>query len=178
MTETGTAACDTTAPSFEDVYRTHAARVFRYCLSQVNSVHDAEDLAADVFAAAYRAYPAAEVGVSTVLPWLLRIARNAAIDLRRRHTRRTAIVDRYFGATSEADPTADVAEEIVLRDEVSRALAAMRHLSEKDRAVLGLRIAAGLPHAEVAAVLGITEHAATMAAKRALTRLRRHLASR
>jgi RNA polymerase sigma-70 factor (ECF subfamily) len=175
MTTTDTAARGTPTPSFEDVYRTHAARVYRYCLSQVSSAHDAEDLAADVFASACRAYPTAGVTVSTVLPWLLRIARNGVIDHRRRRTRRTAVVDRYFGAASEADP-ANVAEEVVLRDEVRRVLEAMRHLSEKDRAVLGLRVAAGLPHAEVAAVLGVSEHAATMAAKRALTRLRKHLA--
>jgi RNA polymerase sigma factor (sigma-70 family) len=65
--------------------------------------------------------------------------------------------------------------EVVLRDEVRRALAAMTHLSDKDRTVIGLRIAAGLPYAEVGAVLGISEHAATMACKRALARLQRHL---
>ena len=65
--------------------------------------------------------------------------------------------------------------EVVLRDEVRRALAAMTHLAEKDRTVIGLRIAAGLPYAEVAAVLGVSEHAATMACKRALARLQRHM---
>jgi RNA polymerase sigma-70 factor, ECF subfamily len=174
MTTTDTAALGTPTPSFEDVYRTHAARVYRYCLSQVSSAHDAEDLAADVFASACRAYPTAEVTVASVLPWLLRIARNGVIDHRRRHTRRTALIDRYFGAATEADPT-DVAAEVVLRDEVRLVIEAMRRLTEKDRAVLGLRVAAGLPHAEVAEVLGISEHAATMAARRALVRLRRHL---
>ncbi|MCA1655641.1 MAG: hypothetical protein LC635_04185 [Pseudonocardiaceae bacterium] len=47
-------------PSFEQVYRTHAARVYRYCLSQVSNRGDAEDLAADVFAGAFHAYVAAE----------------------------------------------------------------------------------------------------------------------
>lgn len=63
MTTTDTAALGTPTPSFEDVYRTHAARVYRYCLSQVSSTHDAEDLAADVFASACRAYPTAGVSV-------------------------------------------------------------------------------------------------------------------
>jgi RNA polymerase sigma-70 factor (ECF subfamily) len=112
--------------------------------------------------------------VGSVLPWLLRIARNGVIDHRRRHSRRAAVVDRYFGSATEADPV-DVVDEVVLRDEVRRVIAAMRLLSDKDRAVLGLRIAAGLPHAEVAEVLGVSEHAATMAARRALARLRRHL---
>jgi len=178
MTTIDTAASRAPTPPFDDVYRTHASRVYRYCLSQVRSSQDAEDLAADVFASACRAYPGSGVTAGTVLPWLLRIARNATIDHRRRLTRRAAVVDRYFGAESETDPTANVVEQVVLRDEVRRMLAAMTHLSEKDRAVLGLRVAAGLPHAQVAEVLGITEHAATMAANRALHRLRRHLEPR
>lgn len=162
-------------PAFDDIYRTHAARVFRYCLSQVSNRADAEDLAADVFASAYRAYPGADLTAATVLAWLLRIARNAVIDHRRRHTRRAALLSRFFGAESEADASVNVEGEIVFRDEVARTLAAMVHLSERDRTVIGLRIAAGLPYAEVGAVLGISEHAAIMAGKRAIARLRRHL---
>jgi RNA polymerase sigma factor (sigma-70 family) len=63
----------------------------------------------------------------------------------------------------------------VFRDEVAQALRAMRHLSERDRTIIGLRIAAGLPYAQVGAVLGLSEHAATVATKRALARLRKHL---
>ncbi|WP_291408203.1 sigma-70 family RNA polymerase sigma factor [Actinophytocola sp.] len=162
-------------PPFDEVYESHAARVFRYCLSQVSNRSDAEDLAADVFTAAYRAYAAADLTAATVLPWLLRIARNAVIDHRRRHTRRSALLSRFFGVQSEADPTVNVEGEVVFRDEVTRALAAMRNLSDKDRTIIGLRIAAGLPYAEVGEVLGISEHAATMATRRALVKLRRHL---
>lgn len=161
--------------SFEQVYRDNAARVYRYCLSQVNDRGDAEDLAADVFAAAFHAYPGTDLAPGAVLAWLLRIARNAVIDHRRKHTRRSALLNRFFGAESEADPKANVEGEVVLRDEVRRALEACAHLSEKDRTLIGLRIAAGLPYAEVGEVLGISEHAATMACKRALARLQRHL---
>ncbi len=172
---TGGSATATPVLPFEQVYRDHAARVYRYCLSQVSNRGDAEDLAADVFAAAFHAYAAAELTPGAELAWLLRIARNAVIDHRRRHTRRSALVARFFGGESEADPSANVEGEVVLRDEVRRALAAMTQLSDKDRTVIGLRVAAGLPYAEVGAVLGISEHAATMACKRALARLQRHL---
>jgi RNA polymerase sigma-70 factor, ECF subfamily len=172
---TATDLTEAPAPPFEQVYRDHAARVYRYCLSQVSNRGDAEDLAADVFAAAFHAFATAQVAPGAELAWLLRIARNAIIDHRRRHTRRSALLARFFGGESEADPKANVEGEVVLRDEVRRALAAMSHLSDKDRTVIGLRIAAGLPYAEVAAVLGVSEHAATMACKRALARLQRHM---
>lgn len=49
--------------------------------------------------------------------------------LRRRHTRRAALADRYLVQRSETDPTANVADEVVLRDEV-RAIARLRkHLA-------------------------------------------------
>lgn len=166
---------EVSARSFEQVYRDHAARVFRYCLSQVSNRGDAEDLAADVFTAAFHAHPGADVPREAEPAWLLRIARNAVIDHRRKHSRRSALVARFFGGETEADPKVDVEGEVVMRDEVRQALAAMAHLSDKDRAILGLRIAAGLSYAEVGAVVGLSDHAATMACKRALARLQRHM---
>jgi RNA polymerase sigma-70 factor, ECF subfamily len=166
---------ETRTRSFEQVYRDHAARVFRYCLSQVSNRGDAEDLAADVFAAAFHAYAGADVPLEAEPAWLLRIARNAVIDHRRKHSRRSALVARFFGGVTEADPKVNVEGEVVMRDEVRQALAAMAHLSDKDRTILGLRIAAGLTYAEVGAVVGLSDHAATMACKRALARLQRHL---
>jgi RNA polymerase sigma factor (sigma-70 family) len=161
--------------SFEQVYRKHAARVYRYCLSQLGNASDAEDLAADVFAAAFAGYPAAKLESAVVLPWLLRIARNAIIDHRRRHARRSALLARFFGGGSEVDGAVNVEGEVVLRDELRHVMSAMRHLSERDRTLIGLRIAAGLPYAEIGEVTGLSEHAATVATRRALTRLRRHL---
>jgi RNA polymerase sigma factor (sigma-70 family) len=162
-------------PPFEQVYREHATRVFRYCLSQVGNAGDAEDVAAEVFAAAFAAYLSSRLDVSVVLPWLLRIAHNEIIDRRRKHTRRSALVARFFGGQTDVDSSADVESQVVLRDELRRALGAMRYLSERDRKLIGLRIAAELPYAEIGEVLGMSEHAATVATRRALERLRRKL---
>lgn len=157
------------------MYRDHAARVFRYCLFQVSNWGDAEDLAADVFAAAFHAFVAAAVPPEAEPAWLLRIARNAVIDHRRKHSRRSALVARFFGGVTEADQKVDVEGEVVMRDEVRRALAAMTHLSDKDRTIIGLRVGADLSYAEVGAVVGLSGHAATMACRRALARLQRHM---
>jgi RNA polymerase sigma-70 factor (ECF subfamily) len=162
-------------PPFEQVYREHAARVYRYCLSQVGNACDAEDLAADVFAAAFAAYLGARLDGGVVLPWLLRIARNEVIDHRRRRTRRSALLARFFGGQPEIDRTVDVEGVVVLRDELSRALAVMRALSERDRMLIGLRLAADLPYGEIGEVVGLSEHAATVATRRALQRLRKRL---
>jgi RNA polymerase sigma-70 factor (ECF subfamily) len=159
-------------PLFEQVYREYAGRVYRYCLSQVGNASDAEDLAAEVFASAFASYHTARFAEGVVLPWLLRIARNEVIDHRRRRTRRTAVLTRLFGGESDLDRSADVEGEVVLRDELRQAIAAMAQLSDRDRTLIGLRVAAGLPYAEIGAVVGLSEHAATVATKRAMQRLR------
>jgi RNA polymerase sigma-70 factor, ECF subfamily len=156
---------------FEEVYRTYADSVFAFCWSQVGNHSDAEDLAADVFASAFAAYTSARPDPDKLRAWLMRIARNALIDHYRKNGRRSAIMGRFFsGSTEHADT--DVEGEIVHRDEVNHVIGKMRRLRERERLVIGLRVASNLSFAEVASVLGVTEHAATMATRRALDKLR------
>ncbi|HEX6684105.1 MAG TPA: sigma-70 family RNA polymerase sigma factor [Candidatus Limnocylindrales bacterium] len=159
-----------TSPPFDDVYRDYAATVYRYCLSQVGNQHDAEDLASEVFVSAFRDYE--RTRPDATLPWLLRIARNAVIDHYRRRARRGSVLARFLGRVSEVDLDADVEAEVVLRSEIQAVLAAMGRLRERDRELVGMRIAAGLSFGEIGRVLRISEHAATVATHRALQRLR------
>jgi RNA polymerase sigma-70 factor, ECF subfamily len=156
---------------FEEVYRAHADAVFAFCWSQTGSYSDAEDLAADVFVSAFAAYTAAGPEPGKVRAWLMRIARNAVIDHYRKNGRRSAILARFFFGWTECADT-DVEGEVIRRDEVTHVIRAMRRLRERDRAVIGLRIASNLSYADVAAALGMSEHAAHMAARRALEKLR------
>jgi RNA polymerase sigma-70 factor (ECF subfamily) len=158
---------------FEDLYRRYAPPVYRFCLSQVRDPSDAEDLAADVFAAAFVAYERTRPDVDRVLPWLLRIARNGAIDHHRRQATRRLTTARWFqrNGPHESSP-ADVEREVTLRSELREVLDRCQRLKARDRTLIGLRVAADLSFQEVGEVLGISEHAATMATKRALRRLR------
>jgi RNA polymerase sigma-70 factor (ECF subfamily) len=156
---------------FEEVYRTYANAVFAFCWSQTGSHSDAEDLAADVFASAFVAYTAADPKPGKVRAWLLRIARNAVIDHYRRNGRRSAILARFFSGSTECADT-DVETEVMRRDEVIHVIRVLGRLRERDRVLIGLRIASNLSYAEVASVLGVSEHAAHMATHRALEKLR------
>jgi DNA-directed RNA polymerase specialized sigma24 family protein len=60
----------------------------------------------------------------------------------------------------------------LLREELRHTLGVMRRLSARDRVLVGLRLAADLPYAEIGSVLGISEHTATVATRRAIQRLR------
>lgn len=168
--ETGERAADPL--SFEVVYRTHAARIYRFCLSQLGDPAEAEDLAAEVFVSAFAAYERTRPDPAAVAAWLSAIARNATIDHHRRRRRWSQLWARFLSVGSEADPSVDVEAAVLRRDDLRLVIAASARLRERERLLVGLRIAAGLSYAEVGQVLGLTEHAATMATRRALSRLR------
>jgi RNA polymerase sigma-70 factor (ECF subfamily) len=156
---------------FDEVYRAHADSVFAFCWSQIGNHSDAEDLAADVFASAFAAYATSGPDPEKLRAWLIRIARNAVIDHYRKNGRRSAILARFFSRADEHADT-DIEGEIIMRDEVTHVIGTMRRLRERERLVIGLRVASNLSYAEIASMLGVTEHAATMATRRALEKLR------
>jgi RNA polymerase sigma-70 factor (ECF subfamily) len=157
---------------FDEVYRDHADAVFRFCVSQVRDVDTAEDLAGDVFAAAFAAYQRVHPDPAGVRTWLFRIARNAVIDQYRREGRRRSLVAR-IGRDREFPDS--VEESVVQRFDLRSVVAAMETLRERDRQLVGLRVAGGLSYAEVGQVVGIRESAAKMATHRALERVRARL---
>jgi RNA polymerase sigma factor (sigma-70 family) len=153
----------------EAAYRQHAAAVYRFCLLQTGNAAVAEDLAADTFAAAQRALP--RMGqVDNVPAWLFTIARNMV----RNHRTRAGRFRNAFAKLTrlEGDRTRDVESEAGIREELRRAAEAVSGLRERDRLLVGLRTTSGLSYAEIAAMTGLTEHAATVATLRALKRVR------
>lgn len=175
-TGSGRLAADPTpnASEFEDFYREHADAVYRFCLSQLRDPAAAEDVAADVFVSAFNAMPRAELPDGAARPWLMRIARNAAIDAHRRER-----VHRSFLARQPRPGQGhDVEAAALLRNDLRQALDAVGRLRKRDRVLVGLRVAAELPYAEIARVTGMTENAAWMATQRALERVRKHLETR
>jgi RNA polymerase sigma-70 factor (ECF subfamily) len=102
--------------------------------------------------------------------WIFRIAQNTLRDHHRR-----ARVRRHTSLGSMRDLVADgpTAEERLLwEEEVSRLLAAVGELGERDREVIGLRYGSGMDTATVAQILGVRESAVRTRLWRALGRLR------
>ena len=153
---------------FERVYERHAGPVYRFCLSQTGNATIAEDVASDTFAAALAAYERVRPDQAGLRPWLFRIARNQAVDHRRRLGRARRFLDRQ---SRQSDPE-HVEDTALLRAELREVIAAMSRLPRRDRQLLGLRLAAGLSFAEIGTVTGMQEAAARVATHRALKRLR------
>ncbi len=157
---------------FDEVYREHADAVYRFCVSQLRDVATAEDVAGDVFAAAFAAYARVQPEPSGVRTWLFRIARNAVIDQYRREGRRRSLLAR-IGRDRQFEDSVEASAEV--RSDLRAICAALETLRDRDRQLVGLRVAGGLSFAEVGAVLGIRESAAKTATHRALEHVRARL---
>jgi RNA polymerase sigma factor (sigma-70 family) len=160
----------TERPAFDTIYRTHCRQVYRFCLARVTDPYAAEELAAEVFASAYAAYPRLVVDeIVGIGPWLTRIARNTVIDHHRRRGRRQAIADRYL--PSHEPESASVERQVLAREEIRTLGRCLSELSERDQQLIALRIS-GTTGAAAGQLLGLSPHAATVASGRALSRLR------
>lgn len=149
----------TTTP-FEQVVREHGPTVLRVCRAVLGS-SDVDDAWADTFLAALEAYPRLPADAN-VQAWLVTIARRKAIDHIRRSARRATPMAEL---PEQAGPDND-AMDLDLLDALAR-------LPNKQRLAVVWHHLVGLPHAEVAAVVGGTETAARRAAADGIAALRR-----
>jgi RNA polymerase sigma factor (sigma-70 family) len=147
---------------FEQVVDTHGPTVLRVCRAVLGPV-DADDAWSETFLSALRAYPDLPDGAN-VEAWLVTIAHRKAIDVRRADARRATPVDavpeRPGPSTAETDDAL---------------WAALRRLPDRQRLTVAYHHVAGLPHREVAAIVGGTEAAARRAAADGIAALRRAL---
>ncbi|MBN9141751.1 MAG: RNA polymerase sigma factor [Micrococcales bacterium] len=142
---------------FEAVYRRHLPAVSAYLARRVDR-SDVEDLAADVFAIAWR--KRASVAAGEELPWLYRIASYQVANHRRRRAIRANALALFV--VPDAAPAADAAFDG--DPELARA---WRSLGGAQREVLSLVVLEGLPVAEAAIALGISPNAASIRLHRA-----------
>jgi RNA polymerase sigma-70 factor (ECF subfamily) len=159
-------------PAFDEVYASHAASVYRFCLSQVGDAYAAADLTQDAFIKAFAAYERVRPDRASIRTWLVSIARNCCID-RHRQNGRWQLLLRHM--RQSRDRPMDVEQLANDRAELRRVNEAVRTLSGRDRELIGLRVAADLSYREVADVLRISEQAAKVATFRALKKLRSKL---
>jgi RNA polymerase sigma factor (sigma-70 family) len=147
---------------FEAIVARYGPTVLRVCRA-VLGPSAAEDAWSETFLAAMQAYPDLRPG-SNIEAWLVTIAHRKAIDQRRAEARR-------------AVPTGDLPER-PSADGVPGAWesdlwAALKSLPLKQRETIAYHYLAGLPYAEVAAVVGGSADAARRAAADGIAALRK-----
>ena len=162
-------------PGFDELIRPHRTELFALCYRMLGSVHDAEDVVQETYLRAWRAREQYDASRSSVRTWMYRIATNACLTALSSGRRRPL----PSGFVAESDPlqplergkevtwlqplpdslldTGDPARSAADRDSLRLAfMAALQHLSARQRAALILRDVLEFSAAEAAEILDTT----------------------
>ena len=140
------------APTWEQIFREHSARVYRLAYRLSGNRQDAEDLTQETFVRVFRSL--ADFSPGTFEGWLHRITLNLFLDMvrRRRHIRAHALPEDTERLPGTAPSPELIYANTHLDPEVHAALDA---LSSKFRLAVVLCDIEGLTYGEIAATLGI-----------------------
>ena len=154
---TGTAVFDATGdvatmPSWDELVRQHADRVYRLAYRLSGNPQDAEDLTQETFIRVFRSVQNYQPG--TFEGWLHRITTNLFLDMVRRRTRirMEALPEDYERVPSSDPDPGQIYADANLGPQLQNALDA---LAPEFRAAVVLADIEGLSYEEVAATLGV-----------------------
>jgi RNA polymerase sigma factor (sigma-70 family) len=165
-----------TAPSWDELVRTHSARVHRLAYRLTGNAHDAEDLTQDVFVRVFRSLSSYTPG--TFEGWLHRITTNLFLDMMRRKARIRfeMLSDDASERIAGHEPSpAQAYDDTHWDDDVQRALDA---LAPEFRAAVVLCDIEGLSYEEIAGILDIKLGTVRSRIHRGRSQLRTALAHR
>lgn len=156
--------------AFQRLYRLTSAKLFGICLRICGSREAAEDVLQEVYLIIWRRAGAFEPGRASPITWLATIARNRAIDWRRRHPHRIA------GGPEEAeavpDPRPDAVTGLLVEEGERRLLYCLDTLDGTQRETIRTAFFGGLTYAELAGRRGVPVGTVKSWVRRGLARLR------
>jgi RNA polymerase sigma factor (sigma-70 family) len=153
-----------TPPPFQRFLDEQREPVWRFLVASVGREH-ADDCFQETFLAALRAYPKLR-DAGNLRGWALTIAHRKALDHHRARARRPLPVEDVPESPAVAAAPSDALDADLTWERV-------RALPPRQRAVLTLRFAGDLTHAQTAAALGCSEEASRQAQRDGLKTLRR-----
>jgi RNA polymerase sigma-70 factor (ECF subfamily) len=154
--------------AFGDVYASHRDVVFRYLRARTSDEEEAFDLTALTFERALEALERYRPSGGGIRAWLLRIARNAAID----HSRKERLLVRGLPPEGLFPSVASAEDLVVAADERRRIRRLVAQLPDPQRDAIALRYAAGMTARGISEVIGRREEATQKLLSRALVRLK------
>jgi RNA polymerase sigma factor (sigma-70 family) len=149
--------------AFDELVLRYSPRLYGLIYHMTSNHEDTNDLLQDVFAKAYRSICNFR-GSSSFYTWMHSIAVNMTINFLKKRNRRQhpslndpdSLIENdpdFIAATSNGDPT----REVSIRELQRKLNDAMMKLSEDHRLVVAMFDIQGMPHAEIARILGISE---------------------
>jgi RNA polymerase sigma-70 factor (ECF subfamily) len=149
--------------TFEEMYETYAADVYRFALLLSGDRAEAEDITSDTFVRAWTSN--SPIRTVTLKAYLFTIARNQYLEQQRKIKRQVILYDIH------PDPAPGPERIVDSTFELRRVHRFLQTLPESDRTALILRAQNELPYAEIAKVLDISLSAAKVKVHRARKRI-------
>lgn len=148
------------AHAFDVLVERYHGKIYGLTYNMTSNREDAEDLTQDVFVKAFDALPRFK-GKSSFYTWLYRIAVNKTINYRKKRNRKRALSldsfdqeiktdEAYHDLTSKGSPLRSIS----LSELQIKLNEALQSLSEKHRTVVVMHDMQGIPHDEIAKVVG------------------------
>jgi len=160
-----------TGEAFSDLYEYSHLLVFRYiCGLRGGPTEEAEDLTAETFFRAWRAWDRFEGSRVAAVGWLLQIARRLVIDGYRRSARG---IHERLDETDLPDPDGSSEEQTLQNEQRQTLWNMLQSLPIEQREMVVLRYLVGWRVNEIAEHLGLTENNVSVSLRRALQRMRR-----
>ena len=149
--------------AFDELVVRYSPRLYGLIYNMTSNHEDTNDLLQDVFAKAYRSINGFR-GKSTFYTWMHSIAVNMTINFVKKRGRRHSMSLDDLDAGVQNDPDfieattgGDPRQDANLSELQQRLNEALQKLSHEHRAVVTMFDIQGMPHAEIAKILGISE---------------------
>jgi RNA polymerase sigma-70 factor (ECF subfamily) len=146
--------------AFDELVERYHGKIYGLTYNMTSNREDAEDLTQEVFIKAFEALPRFK-GKSSFYTWLYRIAVNKTINYRKKRNRKRALSLDQFDQEIKTD---DIYHDLTAKGSPLRNLSlselqiklneALQNLSEKHRTVVVMHDMQGIPHDEIAKVVG------------------------
>ena len=148
--------------SFNKLVDKYHSRIYSLTYQMTSNREDAEDLTQEIFIKAFEALPRFK-GRSSFYTWLYRIGINKTINYRKKRTRNRPIsidaLDQditYDEVYAELDSKDSPLRHIGLNELQVKLNEAMQRLSLKHRTVVVMHDIEGIPHDEIAKIVGVS----------------------
>ena len=146
--------------AFDELVERYHSKIYGLTYNMTSNREDAEDLTQEIFVKAFQALPRFK-GKSSFYTWLYRIAVNKTINYRKKRNRKRAMSldqfdneikldDVYHDLTSKGSPL----RHLSLTELQKKLNEALQNLSEKHRTVVVMHDMQGIPHEEIARMVG------------------------
>jgi len=146
--------------AFDVLVERYHGKIYGLTYNMTSNREDAEDLTQEIFVKAFNALPRFK-GKSSFYTWVYRIAVNKTINYRKKRNRKRALSldqfdqeiktdDIYHDLTAKGSPLRNLS----LTELQKKLNEALQTLSEKHRTVVVMHDMQGIPHEEIAKVVG------------------------